>query len=169
MRRACTSTAVHQKCHASKHPPDVILRRSFTRPSTTLAVIEGLHGNKANSIHSPTIQLPLIPSFHDQLSAVMRNDLTAQNVVVITERLSFRPFVDDTRAIVEQLNVCVMNKASKTLFVMWLNALPRQLRCELKSFERHLHYDINKHAFDQIGHASFPLACLSCYKFQLIV
>lgn len=62
-----------------------------------------------------TILLPLIPSFHDQLSAVMRNDLTAQNVAVITERLSFRPFVDDTRGIVEQLNVCVMNKPSKTL------------------------------------------------------
>ena len=38
----CTSTAVHRKCHASKHPPDIILRRSFTRPSTVLAVIEGL-------------------------------------------------------------------------------------------------------------------------------
>ena len=36
------NTAVHWKCHASKRPPDVILRRSFTRPSTTLAVIEGL-------------------------------------------------------------------------------------------------------------------------------
>ena len=40
--RACTSTTVHQKCHASKRPPDVILRRSFTRPSTALAVIKGL-------------------------------------------------------------------------------------------------------------------------------
>ena len=40
--RACTITAVHRKCHASKRPPDVILHRSFTRPSTTLAVIEGL-------------------------------------------------------------------------------------------------------------------------------
>ena len=28
--------------HASRRPPDVILRRSFTRPSTVLAVIEGL-------------------------------------------------------------------------------------------------------------------------------
>ena len=28
--------------HTSKHPPDVILRRSFTRPSTALAMIEGL-------------------------------------------------------------------------------------------------------------------------------
>ena len=28
--------------HASVRPPDVILRRSFTRPSTALAVIEGL-------------------------------------------------------------------------------------------------------------------------------
>ena len=82
----------------------------------------------------------------------MRNDLTAQNVTVIRERLSFRPFVDDTRAIVEQLNVCVMSKASKTLFVMWLNAPPRQLRCELKSFEKHLHYDINKHAFRLVMH-----------------
>ena len=32
---------VHAR-HASKHPPDVILCRSFTRLSTTLAVIEGL-------------------------------------------------------------------------------------------------------------------------------
>ena len=28
--------------HTSRHPPDVTLRRSFTRPSTTLAVVEGL-------------------------------------------------------------------------------------------------------------------------------
>ena len=39
---ACTSTAVHWKCHASRRPPDIILRRSVTRPSTVLAVIEGL-------------------------------------------------------------------------------------------------------------------------------
>ena len=37
-----TSTAVYWKCHASQRPPDIILRRSFTRPSTALAVIEGL-------------------------------------------------------------------------------------------------------------------------------
>ena len=36
------NAAVHRKCHASRRPPDIILRRSFTRPSTTLAVIEGL-------------------------------------------------------------------------------------------------------------------------------
>ena len=35
------NTAVHRKCHASQRPPDVILHRSFTRPSTMLAV-EGL-------------------------------------------------------------------------------------------------------------------------------
>ena len=35
------NTAVHRKCHASRRPPDVILRRSFTRPSTALGV-EGL-------------------------------------------------------------------------------------------------------------------------------
>ena len=41
-------TVVYQKNHASKHPmstkhpPDVILHGSFTRPSTVLAVIEGL-------------------------------------------------------------------------------------------------------------------------------
>ena len=29
-------TAVHRKCHASRRPPDVILHRSFTRPSTVL-------------------------------------------------------------------------------------------------------------------------------------
>ena len=35
--------------HASRRPPDVILRRSFTRPSTALAVIEGL-GTRLHSI-----------------------------------------------------------------------------------------------------------------------
>ena len=30
------NTAIHQKCHASRRPPRVILRRSFTRPSTAL-------------------------------------------------------------------------------------------------------------------------------------
>ena len=38
MSCACTGTAVHRKCHASRRPPDVILRRSFTKPSTALAV-----------------------------------------------------------------------------------------------------------------------------------
>ena len=41
-RRACTSTAVHRKCHASQCSADFILHRGFTRPSTTLAVTEGL-------------------------------------------------------------------------------------------------------------------------------
>ena len=36
------STAVHRKCHASQRLPAIILRRSCTRPSTALAVIEGL-------------------------------------------------------------------------------------------------------------------------------
>ena len=40
--RSYASIAVYWKCHASKRPPDVIVRRNFTRPSTTLAVIEGL-------------------------------------------------------------------------------------------------------------------------------
>ena len=40
--RTCTSTAVHQKCHAFQCSADVILHRGFTRPSTTLAVTEGL-------------------------------------------------------------------------------------------------------------------------------
>ena len=35
---ACTSTGVYRKCHTSRRPPDVILRR----PSTVLAVIEDL-------------------------------------------------------------------------------------------------------------------------------
>ena len=35
--------------HASRRPPDVIIRRSFTRPSTALAVIEGL-GTRLHSI-----------------------------------------------------------------------------------------------------------------------
>ena len=37
-----SSTVVHRKCHASQGLPNVIVRRSFTRPSTTLAMIEGL-------------------------------------------------------------------------------------------------------------------------------
>ena len=39
---ACTHGAIS---HGSRRPPDVILRRSFTRPSTTLAVIKR-PGNK---------------------------------------------------------------------------------------------------------------------------
>ena len=39
---------VYQKHHASKRPPDVILRRSFTRPSITLAV-NWRPGNKATN------------------------------------------------------------------------------------------------------------------------
>ena len=39
---SCSSTAVHRKCHASQRLLDIILRRSFTRPSTALAVIEAL-------------------------------------------------------------------------------------------------------------------------------
>ena len=31
---------VHRKCHTSRHPPDVIIRRSFTRPSTALFVLQ---------------------------------------------------------------------------------------------------------------------------------
>ena len=33
---------VYWKCYTSKRPLDVILRMSFTRPSTALAVIDGL-------------------------------------------------------------------------------------------------------------------------------
>ena len=40
----------NQNYHASRRPPDVFLRRSFTRPSTTLAVIEGL-GTRLPYIH----------------------------------------------------------------------------------------------------------------------
>ena len=51
MRHACTNTAVHWKCHASRRPPDIILRRSFTRPSTALAVVEDL-GMRLCSSHN---------------------------------------------------------------------------------------------------------------------
>ena len=47
------------KCHASRHTPDVILRRSFTRPSTALAVIEGL----GTRLHSPYL-IPYMSPFH---------------------------------------------------------------------------------------------------------
>ena len=45
-RGLCAMHAVHQKCHASRRPPDVILRRSFTRPSTALG--DRRPGNEAN-------------------------------------------------------------------------------------------------------------------------
>ena len=46
--------------HAVKcHTPDVILRRSFTRPSTVLAVIEGL----GMRLHSPYL-IPYVSPFH---------------------------------------------------------------------------------------------------------
>ena len=44
-----TVHAVHQKCHASRHPPDIILRTSFTRPSTATALGDRRPGNKATS------------------------------------------------------------------------------------------------------------------------
>jgi len=45
----------------------------------------------------------------------MQNELEAQRVAVLTERLSFTPRVDDTRDIVQQLNVCAMSKASELI------------------------------------------------------
>ena len=44
---------IDRKCHASRRLPDVILRRSFTRPSTALAVIEGLGTRLALAGKSP--------------------------------------------------------------------------------------------------------------------
>ena len=37
---------INRKCHAFKRPPDVILHKSFTRPSTTLAVIKVCMGTR---------------------------------------------------------------------------------------------------------------------------
>ena len=51
------STAVHQKCHASQRLPDVILRRSFTSPSTASAVIEGLGMKPAAATWNRTCNL----------------------------------------------------------------------------------------------------------------
>ena len=42
------NTAVHRKCHASRRPPDVILRTSFTRPSTALG--DRRPGNEATAV-----------------------------------------------------------------------------------------------------------------------
>ena len=43
-------TAVHRKCHASRRPPNIILRRIFTRPFIALAVIEGLGMRLDNTV-----------------------------------------------------------------------------------------------------------------------
>ena len=43
--------------HASKHPPDFTLRRSFTRPSTALAVTEGL-GTRLSILLSSVVFFP---------------------------------------------------------------------------------------------------------------
>ena len=45
------STAVHWKCHTSQHLPDIILH-SLTRPSTAIAVIEGLGTRLQIQLHS---------------------------------------------------------------------------------------------------------------------
>ena len=52
------STAVYRKCHTSVRLPDVILRKSFTRPSTVtvLAVIEGLGMRLGKGNVQPTLQ-----------------------------------------------------------------------------------------------------------------
>jgi len=52
---ACVHGAIS---HASRCPPDVILRRSFTSPSTALAVIEGLGTRLKTSGHTIHIRVP---------------------------------------------------------------------------------------------------------------
>jgi len=59
----------------------------------------------------------------------MQNELEAQRVAVLTERLSFTPRVDDTRDIVQQLNVCAMSKASELIFLL-LNSIPVTLSAQ---------------------------------------
>ena len=73
---ACTSTAVHQKCHASRRPPDVNLRRSFTRPSTTLAVIEGL-GTRQKSLGSDRLFNCSIDFYNRSLQQVLKLGLAS--------------------------------------------------------------------------------------------
>ena len=52
------------KCHASRCLPDVIICRSFTRLSTTLAVIEGLRGYLlANSLVTSLAPRPMAVVF----------------------------------------------------------------------------------------------------------
>ena len=64
-RRAYTSTALHRKCHASQRLPDVILCRSFIRPSTMLAVIEGLGTRLYSlSVHLRDDNLYWVDKFH---------------------------------------------------------------------------------------------------------
>ena len=54
--RVCISTAVYWKCHASKCLPDVILCRSFTRPSTALG--DWRPGNESNTLYHCTDEDP---------------------------------------------------------------------------------------------------------------
>ena len=58
------NTAVHRKCHASRRPPDVILRSSFTRPSTALG--DRRPGNEAINACNTS----LMSSFHSRFSPV---------------------------------------------------------------------------------------------------
>ena len=54
-----------RRCHASQRLPDVILCRSFTRPSTMLAVIEGLGTRLYSlSVHLRVDNLYWVDKFH---------------------------------------------------------------------------------------------------------
>ena len=56
--------------YTSKHPPHVILRRSFTRLSTVLAVIEGL-GTRLEFLVCKTILLIRVQSGHETRSSIV--------------------------------------------------------------------------------------------------
>lgn len=61
--------------------------------------------------YSPIVSCSPNPHFcySLQLSAVMQDVLQAQGVSVLRERLTFTPRVDDTREIIQQLNVRAVN------------------------------------------------------------
>ena len=88
--RACISTAVYQKCHASRRPPDIILCRSFTSPSTALAVIEGLGTRLAETAYNILSLVPRLSrnaNMYHVESLVSFNFVRKHDVIKIGKKL----------------------------------------------------------------------------------
>lgn len=91
-------------------------RDSFTLLFGTLLLTQHCSSKLLSLSCFPILCSLIIIPHHGQLGPVMQNELEAQRVTVLTERLSFTPGADDTRDIVQQLNVCAMSKASELIF-----------------------------------------------------
>ena len=79
------NTAVHWKCHTSRRPPDVILCRSFTRPSTVLG--DRRPGNEASKCTHAIAKLMFVITFYIHPQSRWQGFLIRISVVVLSTML----------------------------------------------------------------------------------